>query len=159
VTPGVVTPNIDAPISGRCSIAGTVACTMPAIAPAALVRIRAEIEFTPAMSTTEYIIVTSTAPTYGRVSPEARVETISFGTPTGSARMPVVTTDEPPEPPMPSTPSSLPSSCSCSSSAAAPRPMAVVAAPRSPASASASTSSPAAPATSAREMSGSTRGG
>ena len=36
------------------------------------------------MSTTEYIIVTSTEPTYGLVSPEATVETISFGTPIGS---------------------------------------------------------------------------
>jgi len=44
----------------------------------------AEIVFTPAMSTTEYIIVTSTEPTYGLVSPEATVETISFGTPIGS---------------------------------------------------------------------------
>ena len=35
----------------------------------------AEIRLTPAMSTTEYIIAMSTAPTYGRVSPEARVET------------------------------------------------------------------------------------
>ena len=49
--------------------------------------IRADTRLTPAMSTTEYIIVTSTAPTYGRVSPDATVETISFGTPTGSARI------------------------------------------------------------------------
>ena len=39
------------------------------------------------MSTTEYIIVTSTEPTYGLVSPEATVETISFGTPIGSSRI------------------------------------------------------------------------
>ena len=49
--------------------------------------IRAEIRLIPAMSTTEYIIVTSTEPTYGLVSPEATVETISFGTPIGSCRI------------------------------------------------------------------------
>ena len=49
--------------------------------------IRAETRLTPAMSTTEYIIVTSTEPTYGLVSPEATVETISFGTPIGSSRI------------------------------------------------------------------------
>ena len=76
----------------------------PAIAPAALARIRAEIRLMPAMSTTEYIIVTSLAPTYGRVSPEATVETISFGTPTGSARIACVAIDVPPEPPSASDP-------------------------------------------------------
>ena len=40
--------------------------------------IRAETRFTPEMSTTEYIIVTSTAPTYGRVSPDASVETMQL---------------------------------------------------------------------------------
>ena len=60
------------------------------------------------MSTTEYIIVTSTAPTYGRVSPDATVETISFGTPTGSARIARVAIDEPPEPPSARMPSSRP---------------------------------------------------
>ena len=72
---------------------------MPAIAAAAFARIRAETWLIPAMSTTEYVIVTSTAPTYGRVSPEASVETISFGTPTGSARIARVAIAEPPEPP------------------------------------------------------------
>ena len=62
-------------------------------------RICAEIRLIPAMSTTEYIIVMSAAPTYGRVSPEASVETISFGTPTGSARIARAAIDELPEPP------------------------------------------------------------
>ena len=60
----MVTPNIDAPTSGLLSprsISG--AWIMPAIAAAALARIRAEIEFTPATSVTEAIIVTSLAPT------------------------------------------------------------------------------------------------
>ena len=63
MTHGVVTPNIVAPTSGPCWTSGGVAPAMPAIAAAALVMIRAEIELTPAMSTTEYIIVTSTVPT------------------------------------------------------------------------------------------------
>ena len=84
----MVTPNIEAVISGFSSPSGgTVAFAMPASAPAALDMIRAEIRLTPAMSTTEYIIVTSTEPTYGLVSPEATVETISFGTPIGSCRI------------------------------------------------------------------------
>ena len=54
VTHGVVTPNIVAPINGRSpSAAGTVAFAMPAIAPAALAMICAEIWLTPEMSTTE----------------------------------------------------------------------------------------------------------
>ena len=40
----------------------------------------------PEMSTTLYIIVTSLPPTYGETSPEAIVETISFGSPTGRSR-------------------------------------------------------------------------
>ena len=64
MTHGVVTPNIVAPISGlRPRPAATCALAMPAIAPAALARIRAEIRLSPAMSTTEYIIAMSTAPT------------------------------------------------------------------------------------------------
>ena len=43
--------------------------------------------FSPAMSTTEYSIAMSRVPTYGRVSPDATVETSIFGTPTGNARM------------------------------------------------------------------------
>ena len=82
---------------------------MPAAAAAAFVMIRAETRLTPAMSTTEYIIVTSTAPTYGRVSPEASVETISLGTPTGSARIARVAIEEPPEPPRARIASSRPS--------------------------------------------------
>ena len=83
-----MTPNIDAAISGFSSPSGgTVAFAMPASAAAAFVRIRAEIRLMPAMSTTEYIIVTSTEPTYGLVSPDATVETISLGTPIGSRRI------------------------------------------------------------------------
>ena len=131
---------------------------MPAIAPAAFAMICAEIALTPAMSTTEYIIVTSTAPTYGRVSPEAIVDTISFGTPTGRARIADVAIDEPPEPPSPRTPSSRPSACSRRTISAAPRAITATAAPRSPAAASSFTSAPAARATSSRVTSASSVG-
>ena len=54
MTHGVVTPNIVAPTSGRSPLpSGTVAVAIPAIAPAALERICAEIWLIPAMSTTE----------------------------------------------------------------------------------------------------------
>ena len=83
-----MTPNIEAVISGFSSRSGgTWADAMPASAAAAFVRICAEIRLMPAISTTEYIIVTSTEPTYGLVSPEATVETISFGTPIGNCRI------------------------------------------------------------------------
>ncbi len=110
---------------------------MPAIAPAAFARIRSEIRFSPEMSTTEYVIDTSVAPTYGRVSPEASVETISFGTPTGRPRIACAAIDELPEPPTERMPSSRPSACKRRTISAAPRPIASTAAPRSPASRSA----------------------
>ena len=50
-------------LHGEGRLDGTAAFAIPAIAPAALVRICAEIWLIPEMSTTEYIIVTSTAPT------------------------------------------------------------------------------------------------
>ena len=60
----MVTPNIVAAISGRCSGSSTGgAWTMPAIAAAALARIRAEIELIPATSVTAAIIARSLAPT------------------------------------------------------------------------------------------------
>ena len=53
------------------------------------------------------------------MSPAAIVETISFGTPTGSARIAAVAIAVLPEPPAPSTPSIRPSACSRRASAAA----------------------------------------
>ena len=103
--------------------------------PAALARIRVEIRLIPATSTTEYIIVTSVEPTYGLVSPDATVETISFGTPTGSARIACVASVVPPVPPSAPIASSRPSASSRRTISAAPRPIASIAAPRSPASA------------------------
>ncbi len=113
VTHGVVTPNIVAPMSGFFSTWETkpsVAFAIPAIPAAAFVRIFSEIPLIPAMSTTEYIIAMSVVPTYGRVSPEATVETRSLGTPTGRACIAAEMREEPPEPPIPRIPWSLPSS-------------------------------------------------
>ena len=121
--------------------------------------IRLEIRLIPATSTTEYIIVTSTEPTYGLVSPDATVETISFGTPTGSrphrvrgerrAARAAERADRV-EPALGVEPAHTTS--------AAPRPIASIAAARSRASASACTSAPAAAATSWRVTSGSVSG-
>ena len=126
--------------------------------PAALARIMAEIRLIPAMSTTEYIIVTSVEPTYELVSPEATVETISFGTPTGSRRIASVASAVPPVPPSAPIASNRPSACSRDTISAAPRPIASIAAARSPAAASTCTSAPAAAATSWRVTSGSVSG-
>ena len=120
---------------------------MPAIAAAAFARIRAETELMPATSTTEAASSRSLAPTIGRVSPAAIVETISFGTPTGSARMASAAIEVLPEPPAASTPSQRPSACRRATTAVAPRAIASTACPRSPAARSASTSAPAAAAT------------
>ena len=61
------------------------------------------------MSTTEYISVMSLTSTYGAVLPDAIVDTITFGTPTGSVRIAAVIIVVPPPPPRPSTPSKRPS--------------------------------------------------
>ena len=82
-----------------------VTSTIPQIAPAALARMRRDSGFRPAMSTTEYISVMSLTSTYGAVLPEAIVETMTFGTPTGSVRIAAVIIVVPPPPPRPSTPS------------------------------------------------------
>jgi len=79
---------------------------MPAIAPAALVRIAESIEFIPAMSTTEYIVVMSESPVKELMSPAAMVETIIFGNPVGSAefRIALLANEVPPLPPIEITP-------------------------------------------------------
>jgi hypothetical protein len=59
-----VTPNIVAPTMGFSGSArGRWDFAIPATAAAAFPRMRSEIGFSPAMSTTEYMSVTSTAPT------------------------------------------------------------------------------------------------
>src|SRR6185503_1432521 len=95
----------------------------------------------------------SVSPTYGRTSPEAIVETISFGTPTGSRCIAAAASDVPPLPPRARIPSSRPSPWSRVTTSAAPSRIAAIAAPRSPASASALRSAPPAVATSSAETS------
>jgi hypothetical protein len=109
--------------SGRSSFSGSIgaAVTMPAIAAAALPRIRVEIRFSPATSTTLGARIRSVSPTYGAVSPAAAVETISLGTPSGSGRNAVAAREVPPVPPRASAPCSLPSPYNCSTTLAAPR--------------------------------------
>ncbi len=59
---------------------------------------------------------------YGSVSPDAIVESISLGTPTGSARIAPVATDVFPDPPSPRTPASSPDSKRSVTTAQPPRP-------------------------------------
>ena len=107
--------------AGRCRRRRGLLSTMPQIAPAALARMRRDSGFSPAMSTTEYISVTSFTSTYGAVLPDAIVDTITFGTPTGSVRIAAVIIVVPPPPPRPSTPSKRPCAYHAGSSAHAPR--------------------------------------
>ena len=72
------------------------------------------------MSPTENIIVMSEMPTYDEVSPEATVETITFGTPYGRARITAVHAAVPCSPPSPITPWTSPRPMRCSSSFVAP---------------------------------------
>lgn len=73
----------------------------------------------------------SDAPTYGEVSPDAMVDTITLGTPTGSLRMPAVAIAVPPDPPMEKTPSKRPLAYSVGKSFSTPRVMVSVAKARS----------------------------
>ncbi len=107
----------------------------------------------PATSTTEYIIVMSLVPTCGRVSPDATVETINFGTPTGNARIALLAITVPADPPRPAIPSSRPSPYSFAEMTAAPRVIAAIARPLLPDRTSSARSSPPACATSARSTS------
>ncbi len=100
------------------------------------------------MSTTEYMSVTSFTSTYGAMLPEAIVDTMTFGTPTGSVRIAAVTIVVPPPPPRPSTPSNRPSAYQAGRRAHAPRCIASTACPRSPRARSVARSVPAARATS-----------
>src|SRR6188472_101759 len=101
VTKGVVTPNIVSPIGGRSS-------PLVGIALAALPSTCREMRLRPATSVTEYIMAMSEGPTYGATFDDATVDTISLGTPTGSARIAGVTSAVPPDPPAPMMPESSP---------------------------------------------------
>src|SRR5699024_8585610 len=90
-----------------------------------------EMTFNPATSTIDGIITISLVPTYGCVFPEASVDTITFGTPIGKARIAGVTIDVPPEPPNERTPSNLPCSYSSGSTYSIPLANPAVASPLS----------------------------
>ena len=62
-TQGVVTPNMVSPMAGLSSAAGASPRIMPASACAALASTTREMRLSPAISTTEYIIVMSLGPT------------------------------------------------------------------------------------------------
>ena len=113
MTPGVVCPSIVTPTqrSPSSSTARPPRSTMPATAAAALSKIAREISFRPRMSITECMTVTSPSPTNGPNGrrPEALGETISFGTPTGSACMAAAPSSAPSAPPRHSTPAIRPS--------------------------------------------------
>jgi hypothetical protein len=115
--------------------------------------------FSPAMSTTEYIIITSRVPTYGCTCPLASVLTINFGTPTGSARIAAVPMVVPADPPRLSTPDNLPCLCSSTATFATPAAASSTALPRSPVAFTCSWFAPAAEYIAARETSGSNAGG
>ena len=105
MTSGVVTPNIVSPAAGRSSaLGGTGFAAIPATALAALPRTTREMRLSPATSVIEYIMAMSAAPTYGATLPEATVDTITLGTPTGRACIAGVINAVPPEPPMPMIP-------------------------------------------------------
>ena len=131
---------------------------MPTMALAALVKMRLEISLRPSASTTEGIMMMSLVPTYWATLPEAMVETITLGTPTGRARMAGVAREVPPLPPMERMPSSLPRAKSSGTSFSAPRAITSMASPRSFLAASAARSTPTAAATSALLTSGVNRG-
>ena len=86
----------------------------------------------PATSTMLGTITMSFSRTYGATLPLATVETMTFGSPSGSARMAAVPIAVPPDPPSDSTPCIRPSAASRESVTAAAPAMASTIAPRSP---------------------------
>src|SRR4029450_7917480 len=71
---------------------------MPARAWAALASTRSEMRLMPCTSVTEYIMQRSDGPTYGRTSPDATDDTMTFGTPMGNRRIAGVASAVPPAP-------------------------------------------------------------
>ena len=101
-----------AAIRGLASAVSGFSCSfrpaIPATASTAFRKMVLEILFSPATSTMEGIMIISLVPTYWETLPEAMVETITLGTPMGSARMAGVTSEVPPDPPQEIMPSNLP---------------------------------------------------
>ena len=82
---------------------------IPAIVKIALRKIVFDTLLSPATSTIDGIIMISLVPTYCETFPDAIVETMTFGTPIGNARIAGVTREVPPDPPNEMIPSNLPS--------------------------------------------------
>ena len=154
ITPGVVWPSIVTPTvpAPRPATAVPASRAIPVTAAAALSKIVREIGCSPRMSTTECITVVSDSPMNGPNArrPDALGETISFGTPTGSACIAPAPISAPSAPPRQSAPCSSPASYSRRQTARTPSVIRSTAAPREPAARIPSRSSPAAAATSAR---------
>ena len=115
--------------------------------------------FSPATSTTDGMNVMSFVPAKALTSPPPIVETITFGRPTGSARMAVVAIEVPPLPPIDRMPSTRPSARRRVTTAARPAAIARIASSLWSPDAIRARSTPAASATTSREMSGSRPGG
>ena len=101
-TQGVVTPNMVRPMAGLVVVwllSRGAFRIMPASAWAALDSTRSEMRLMPETSVTAYIMQMSAGPTYGLTSPEATVDTMTFGTPMGRRRMAAVASAVPPDPP------------------------------------------------------------
>jgi hypothetical protein len=113
MTPGVVWPSIVMPTQRSPSrpIGRPASRAMPATAAAALSKIAREISLRPQMSITECMTVTSPSPTNGPKArrPDALGDTITLGTPTGSACMAAAPSSAPSAPPRHSTPCTRPS--------------------------------------------------
>ena len=90
-----------------------------------------ENELMPDTSTMEGNMLMSDAPTYGVVSPDAIVETITFGTPIGSCCIAAVAIEVPPDPPIEKMPSKRPFAYSAGTSFFTPSVIVAVASARS----------------------------
>ena len=117
-----------------------------------------DMALSPSASTTDGNITTSLVPTYWDTLPDAIVDTITFGTPIGSARIAGVAIEVPPEPPTDIMPSNLPCAYSSGISFSAPRLMTSVAKARSLLELISSMLTPTDAATSAFDTSGANRG-
>ena len=119
ITAGVVWPSIVIPTqrSPRSSAGRPASRAMPTTAAAALSNTAREIGLRPRMSVTECITSVSPSPTKGPNGrrPEALGDTISFGTPTGSAAIAAAPSSAPSAPPRQSAPSTRRSAQSRSS--------------------------------------------
>jgi hypothetical protein len=121
-----------ATISGFASISSwDTVSTIAQIAAPARRKTPRDTRFKPATSTMLGIMTMSRSPTYGATLPLATVDTITFGMPSGRARITAVAIAVPPLPPSDNTPAMRPSAASRDISAGAARVMPSTITPRS----------------------------